>query len=416
MIKRAQRTFGRLFTVSGVITAFRKSAVHEVGYWSPNMLTEDIDLTWNVHSAGWDVKFEIAKNYGTYKAVYSDDLVLKSYDFDPNITSYDISLERLDGTVMLNVIDEVMIIRAIQIGNAALSLTDVEITVEPFQDAPRWQCATNYANANPLNPLTILSSTVVGNAITTIIQLDTSKMDISSGVSISAELKGFAGANKVSIRNKETFGYLQLPPSLTDEDKGIKECCEPEIKLASLTSFDDEKNDVTGIAILIGGNFDSIIAKLYKDGIFCEDYTFTDMPNQENGVYSSISWRQVLTDYGAGCYSIVIDGTLSGVAYNYTYGTYQLLPYNSLTSKNQFRLRCFLDKFSSSQSINYEGSGFVDDIRYKGEFGKMQPKTKVDNLVYSDRTTKTIINENIPEYSLETRKMKPKMVNRLIEP
>lgn len=32
MIKRAQQSFGRLFTVSGVITAFRKSAVHEVGY------------------------------------------------------------------------------------------------------------------------------------------------------------------------------------------------------------------------------------------------------------------------------------------------------------------------------------------------------------------------------------------------
>ncbi|MFW2077167.1 poly-beta-1,6-N-acetyl-D-glucosamine synthase [Acinetobacter sp. ULE_I010] len=58
MIKRAQRTFGRLFTVSGVITAFRKSAVHEVGYWSPNMLTEDIDITWKLHRAGWDVTFE----------------------------------------------------------------------------------------------------------------------------------------------------------------------------------------------------------------------------------------------------------------------------------------------------------------------------------------------------------------------
>lgn len=58
MIKRAQRTFGRLFTVSGVITAFRKSAVHEVGYWSPNMLTEDIDITWKLHRGGWDVKFE----------------------------------------------------------------------------------------------------------------------------------------------------------------------------------------------------------------------------------------------------------------------------------------------------------------------------------------------------------------------
>ena len=58
MIKRAQRTFGRLFTVSGVITAFRKSAVHQVGYWSPNMLTEDIDITWKLQRAGWDIQFE----------------------------------------------------------------------------------------------------------------------------------------------------------------------------------------------------------------------------------------------------------------------------------------------------------------------------------------------------------------------
>lgn len=58
MIKRAQRSFGRLFTVSGVITAFRKSAVHQVGYWSPNMLTEDIDITWKLQRAGWDIQFE----------------------------------------------------------------------------------------------------------------------------------------------------------------------------------------------------------------------------------------------------------------------------------------------------------------------------------------------------------------------
>ncbi|MCH4248841.1 MAG: poly-beta-1,6-N-acetyl-D-glucosamine synthase [Acinetobacter populi] len=58
MIKRAQKSFGRIFTVSGVITAFRKSAVHEVGYWSPNMLTEDIDITWKLQRAGWDIDFE----------------------------------------------------------------------------------------------------------------------------------------------------------------------------------------------------------------------------------------------------------------------------------------------------------------------------------------------------------------------
>jgi biofilm PGA synthesis N-glycosyltransferase PgaC len=58
IIKRAQRTFGRIFTVSGVITAFRRSAVHQVDYWSTDVLTEDIDITWKLYRAGWDVRFE----------------------------------------------------------------------------------------------------------------------------------------------------------------------------------------------------------------------------------------------------------------------------------------------------------------------------------------------------------------------
>lgn len=58
MIKRAQQMLGRLFTVSGVITAFRRSAVHQVGYWSPDMLTEDIDITWKLQRGGWKVRFE----------------------------------------------------------------------------------------------------------------------------------------------------------------------------------------------------------------------------------------------------------------------------------------------------------------------------------------------------------------------
>ncbi|MFA6136569.1 MAG: poly-beta-1,6-N-acetyl-D-glucosamine synthase [Sulfurimonas sp.] len=58
MIKRAQRSIGRIFTVSGVITGFRKAAVHDVGYWSPDMLTEDIDITWKLQRNGWDVRFE----------------------------------------------------------------------------------------------------------------------------------------------------------------------------------------------------------------------------------------------------------------------------------------------------------------------------------------------------------------------
>jgi biofilm PGA synthesis N-glycosyltransferase PgaC len=58
LIKRAQRTYGRLFTVSGVLAAFRKTALHDVGYWSSNMLTEDIDVTWKLEIRHWDVRYE----------------------------------------------------------------------------------------------------------------------------------------------------------------------------------------------------------------------------------------------------------------------------------------------------------------------------------------------------------------------
>lgn len=45
LIKRTQRIYGRVFTVSGVIAAFRRQALADVGYWSPDMITEDIDIS-----------------------------------------------------------------------------------------------------------------------------------------------------------------------------------------------------------------------------------------------------------------------------------------------------------------------------------------------------------------------------------
>lgn len=58
LIKRAQRTYGRLFTVSGVVACFRQQALRDVGYWSPDMLTEDVDVSWKLQSRHWDVRFE----------------------------------------------------------------------------------------------------------------------------------------------------------------------------------------------------------------------------------------------------------------------------------------------------------------------------------------------------------------------
>lgn len=58
MIKRAQRVYGRIFTVSGVISGFRRTALHRIGYWSDDMITEDIDISWRLQLDHWDIRYE----------------------------------------------------------------------------------------------------------------------------------------------------------------------------------------------------------------------------------------------------------------------------------------------------------------------------------------------------------------------
>ncbi len=58
MQRRAQRIWGRVMTVSGAVVALRKSAILDVGMFSPDMATEDIDLTWRLQMRFWDVRYE----------------------------------------------------------------------------------------------------------------------------------------------------------------------------------------------------------------------------------------------------------------------------------------------------------------------------------------------------------------------
>ncbi|MGY3264883.1 poly-beta-1,6-N-acetyl-D-glucosamine synthase [Lysobacter sp. HA35] len=58
LIKRAQNVYGGLFTVSGAVCAFRKSALQDAGWWTHRSLTDDVDVTWRMQIAGWRVAFE----------------------------------------------------------------------------------------------------------------------------------------------------------------------------------------------------------------------------------------------------------------------------------------------------------------------------------------------------------------------
>lgn len=58
LIKRAQGLMGTIFTVSGVCCLFRKDVIEEIGGWSTNMVTEDIDISWKIQMAGYNIMYE----------------------------------------------------------------------------------------------------------------------------------------------------------------------------------------------------------------------------------------------------------------------------------------------------------------------------------------------------------------------
>lgn len=58
LIKRTQRIWGKVMTVSGVVVAFRKRALLESKLWDRDMITEDIGVTWKIEKNFWDVRYE----------------------------------------------------------------------------------------------------------------------------------------------------------------------------------------------------------------------------------------------------------------------------------------------------------------------------------------------------------------------
>ena len=58
ILRRAQVVWGRILTVSGVISAFRRSALEDVSLFDPSMATEDIDVSWRLQRRFYDIRYE----------------------------------------------------------------------------------------------------------------------------------------------------------------------------------------------------------------------------------------------------------------------------------------------------------------------------------------------------------------------
>lgn len=64
LIKRADSFWGGLFTVSGAAACFRAATLRSVGGWSGISVTEDIELSWRMQKAGFELAYEPRATFG----------------------------------------------------------------------------------------------------------------------------------------------------------------------------------------------------------------------------------------------------------------------------------------------------------------------------------------------------------------
>jgi biofilm PGA synthesis N-glycosyltransferase PgaC len=65
-LRRGQSAWGRVNTMSGILTAIRKSIVQELGGFAIDQPTEDIELTWRLHRYGYRCIYEPAALVGMH--------------------------------------------------------------------------------------------------------------------------------------------------------------------------------------------------------------------------------------------------------------------------------------------------------------------------------------------------------------
>lgn len=209
----------------------------------------------------------------------------------------------------------------------------------------------------------------------------------------------------MDYRKKEDFQVIKLPKPLINEDRGLIECCCNYEVFADESSNDTWKNDITGRKIQRFNDTDIVTFKIKKCGVsgYLTNYgTDAIFPNEPLAVGFMFDWKQYLTTYGAGMYTIEVEFTISGVTGGYTIGNFQLLPYNTQLLDGTVRIRSHYSSYSLEEEFDYTGSNFVDTIRFAGMFGLMQPNSEVNNLVDKGRKVVKTSREFVKSYELKS--------------
>lgn len=207
----------------------------------------------------------------------------------------------------------------------------------------------------------------------------------------------------IQDRTQREYVSVQLPVIYQEQDRGFKMCCDCPMTVLADGSTDSFKNDVTSAWIKLSDSSDAASFILLKDdeptNYVPSVYSFV---NEPNAYYTTIPWKDVLAQEGVGCYTLLVKYNIAGIEGDFMWGMYKLLPYSIQNALKTARLRVKFNLNQQVEGINFTGSNVEDTIRFYGFIGERQPNTEIDNLIYQDRTVKSVVRENLDTYIITT--------------
>ena len=209
----------------------------------------------------------------------------------------------------------------------------------------------------------------------------------------------------IEERIQAEYKAIKLPVAkvVNEFDEPFKCCDEKQLVLAHTTETESYKNDVTSAWIKLSSISDTVNFNLTKNGAATTYAPFnTAFVREPFAWYVTINWRDVLASDGIGCYKLVLEYSIGGIPGTLTWGIYDLKEYSLTTAKYTARLKAKFNLKHEIEGIDFTDSNVVDTLRFNGFIGDRQPNMEIDNLVYQDRTIKTVVRENLNTWQIKT--------------
>jgi hypothetical protein len=221
----------------------------------------------------------------------------------------------------------------------------------------------------------------------------------------------------IEDRTKREYKSIRLPKQFVEQKRGFDECCSCPPMLV-LASNDNEswKNDVTSAWIKLSDQIDTVQFVLEKNGqptnIVLVPVVF---PNEPFAFHTTIKWINVLNSHGVGCYTLKINFNISGINGSLIWGVYDLKPFSIENALKTARIRVKYNLKHEIEGINFTGANVEDSFRFNGFIGRRQPNMEIDNLIYQNREMRTVVRENLNQWSIETDPLEECKISKLTD-